>query len=199
MIKSIACILAAIAVAAPVAVPTEQVEVTTAFTCASDLGVGLKSRRKFCDIVVSTAQADGVTMKIPAHRGPTTLRFDLHNRYTVAPPGSTPAQMYAKHTAVVAILDQAGNVLGRAAVSRELRTDVDIFDRVTGGAGPDGAIMVAPGRPELVMLELPESVSSIAVVGISLEATSLAEQGSFTTVGRPVAVGSNFRIEYTAK
>lgn len=199
MMRSVACLLAAIAVAAPVALPAGQVEVTTAFTCASDLGVGLKSRRKFCDIIVSSAVADGVRMTIPAHRGPVILRFDLHNRYTVALPGATPAQMYAKHTAVVAILDQAGNVLGRAAVSRELRTDVDIFDRVTGGAGPDGAIMVAPGRPEAVMLELPEAVSSIAVVGISLEATSLSEQGTFLTVGRPVAVGSNFRIEYTAR
>jgi hypothetical protein len=198
MIKSVVCILAAVAVAAPVAVPAPQ-DVTNAFTCAVDLGVGLRSKRKFCDIVVSTTVADGVTMTIPAHRGPTTLRFDLHNRYTVAPPGSTPAQMYAKHTAVVAVLDQAGNVLGRAAVSRELRTDVDIFDRVAGGAGPDGAIMVAPGRPEAVTLELPEGVASISVVGISVEATSLAEQGTFMTPGRPIAVGSNFRIEYTAK
>jgi len=198
MIKSVVCILAAVAVAAPVAMPAPQ-DVTNAFTCAVDLGVGLRSKRKFCDIVVSTTVADGVTMTIPAHRGPTTLRFDLHNRYTVAPPGSTPAQMYAKHTAVVAVLDQAGNVLGRAAVSRELRTDVDIFDRVSGGAGPDGAIMVAPGRPEAVTLELPEGVASISVVGISVEATSLTEQGTFMTPGRPVAVGSNFRIEYTAK
>jgi len=198
MIKSVVCILAAVAVAAPVAMPAPQ-DVTNAFTCAVDLGVGLRSKRKFCDIVVSTTVADGVTMTIPAHRGPTTLRFDLHNRYTVAPPGSTPAQMYAKHTAVVAVLDQAGNVLGRAAVSRELRTDVDIFDRVAGGAGPDGAIMVAPGRPEAVTLELPEGVASISVVGISVEATSLTEQGTFMTPGRPIAVGSNFRIEYTAK
>jgi len=34
---------------------------------------------------------------------------------------------------------------------------------------------------------------------VSIEATSLTEQGTFTTPGRPVAVGSNFRIEYTRK
>lgn len=189
------------AVASAVAVPSTQGarDVTTTFTCAADLGTGLRSRRTFCDVLISTEVKDGVTMTIPPHAGPSTLRFDLHNRYTIAPPGSTPAQMYAKHTAIVAVLDQAGEVVGRAAVSRELRTDLDIFDRVAGGAGPEGAIAVAPGRPEAVVLELPEAVSAIAIVGISLEATSLSEQGTYVTPGRPVAVGSNFRIEYTRR
>jgi hypothetical protein len=99
----------------------------------------------------------------------------------------------------VSILDQSGTEVSKAAVSRELRTEVDIFDRVAGGAGPGGAIAVAPGRPEAIVLRLPESVTSIAVVGVSLEITSLAEQGAFATAGRPVAIGSNFRIEYTRR
>lgn len=174
-------------------------DVTTAFSCAVDLGVGIKSKRKFCDIVISTAPKDGVTMTIPPHTGPTTLRFDLHNRYTVGPTAATPAQMYARHTAIVTVLDQAGAPVGKGAVSRELRTEVDFFDRIAGGIGPGGAIAVAPGRPEPVEIELPESVSLISVVGVSLEATSVAEQGTFLTPGRPVAAGSNFRIEYTRK
>lgn len=193
MLKSVVSVLAALLFAAPVP------DVTTAFSCAADLGVGIKSKRKFCDITISTAPKDGVTMTIPPHTGPTTLRFDLHNRYTLGAADATPAQMYAKHTAAVAVLDQSGAVVGRAAVSRELRTEVDLFDRIAGGAGPGGAIAVAPGRPEPVVLELPEAVTVIAVVGLSLEATSLAEQGTFTTPGRPVAAGSNFRIEYTKK
>lgn len=193
MLKPVVSVLALLLFAAPMP------DVTTAFSCAADLGVGIKSRRKFCDIVISTAVKDGVTMTIPAHRGTTTLRFDLHNRYTPAGPGALPAQMYARHTAVVAVLDQAGASVGKAAVSRELRTDVDLFDRIVGGAGPGGTTAVAPGRPEPVVLELPEAVSRIAVVGVSLEALSLAEQGTFVTPGRPVAVGSNFRIEYTRR
>jgi hypothetical protein len=193
MLKSVVSVLAALLFAAPVP------DVTTAFSCASDLGVGIRSKRKFCDITISTAPKDGVTMTIPPHTGPTTLRFDLHNRYTLGAADATPAQMYAKHTAAVAVLDQTGAVVGRAAVSRELRTEVDLFDRIAGGAGPGGAIAVAPGRPEPVVLELPEAVTVIAVVGLSLDATSLAEQGTFTTPGRPVAAGSNFRIEYTKK
>jgi hypothetical protein len=193
MLKSVVSVLAALLFAAPVP------DVTTAFSCASDLGVGIRSKRKFCDITISTAPKDGVTMTIPPHTGPTTLRFDLHNRYTLGAADATPAQMYAKHTAAVAVLDQTGAVVGRAAVSRELRTEVDLFDRIAGGAGPGGAIAVAPGRPEPVVLELPEAVTVIAVVGLSLDATSLAEQGTFTTPGRPVAAGSTFRIEYTKK
>lgn len=198
MLKTVVSVLAAVAVVAPVT-NVGAPDVTTTFTCAADLGVGLKSKRRFCDIIISDAVKDGVAMTIPAHRGASTLRFDLHNRYVMAAPGATPAQMYARHTAVVAVLDQSGAVVNRAAVARELRTEVDVFDRVGGGAGPGGAILVAPGRPEAVVIELPEAVSAIAVVGVSLEATSLSEQGTFVTAGRPVAVGSNFRIEYTRK
>lgn len=193
MLKSVVTVLAALVFAAPVP------DVTTAFSCAADLGVGIKSKRKFCDIIISLAPKDGVTMTIPPHTGATTLRFDLHNRYTLGATPATPAQMFAKHTAAVAVLDQNGAVLGRAAVSRELRTEVDLFDRIAGGAGPGGAIAVAPGRPEPVVLELPEAVTVIAVVGLALDASSLAEEGTFTTQGRPVAAGSNFRIEYTRK
>jgi hypothetical protein len=76
---------------------------------------------------------------------------------------------------------------------------VDIFDRVSGGVGPGGAIAVAPGQPEAIVMKLPAAVTAVAVVGVSLEIMSLGEQGTFTTGGRPVAIGSNFRIEYTRR
>lgn len=187
--------LAVLAVIAAAPVP----DVITAFSCGTDIGVGLKSRRKFCDIVISTQVREGVAMTIPAHTGPSTLRFDLHNRYTLPEGVLTPGQAYAKHTAIVSVLDQAGAVVSRAAVARELRTEVDVFDRIAGGIGPGGAIAVAPGQAEAVVIQLPESVTSIAVVGVSLEAMSKTESGTFTTPGRPVALGSNFRIEYTRR
>lgn len=174
-------------------------EIASAFSCAADLGIGIKSRRKFCDLIVSTSPDDGVGMVIPPHTGETRLMFDLHNRYALPSTGAAPAQMYAKHTAIVAVLNQAGAELAKAAVSRELRTEVDIFDRVAGGIGPGGAIAVAPGRPEAIVLTLPEAVTAIAVVGVSLDVMSLSERGTFTAPGRPVAIGSNFRIEYTRK
>lgn len=179
--------------------PEVTFEVTSAFSCAADLGVGLKSRRKFCDIVISSSAKEGVTMAIPPHTGVSTLMFDLHNRYTPPAAGASPAQVYAKHTAIVKVLNQSGAEVSKAAVSRELRTEVDIFDRVAGGIGPGGAIAVAPGQPEAIVMRLPESVTAIAVVGLSLEIMSVSEQGTFTTAGRPVAIGSNFRIEYTRR
>ena len=194
MFRSIGVVLLTAAV---VSVPAP--DITSAFSCAADLGVGLKSRRKFCDLIISTSTKDGVMMTIPPHTGPTMLMFDLHNRYTPPLAGASPAQVYAKHTAIVAVLDQAGTEVAKAAVSRELRTDVDIFDRVGGGVGPGGAIAVAPGRPEAIVMKLPAAVTAISVVGVSLEIMSLAEQGTFTTAGRPVAIGSNFRIEYTRR
>lgn len=187
--------LAVLAVIAAAPVP----DVITAFSCGTDIGVGLKSRRKFCDIVVSTQGRDGVAMAIPAHTGPSTLRFDLHNRYTLPDGVLTPGQAYARHTAIVAVLDQNGTVISRAAVARELRTEVDLFDRIAGGIGPAGAIAVAPGQAEAVVMQLPEGVNAIAVVGVSLEASSRTETGTFNTPGRPVALGSNFRIEYTRR
>lgn len=174
-------------------------DVTSKFACGAALGEGLKSRRTFCDIVISVTPKDGVTMVVPAHTGETTLMFDLHNRYTPPPAGAATAQTYAKHTAVVAVLDQAGTEISKAAVSRELRTELDVFDRVAGGVGPGGAIAVVPGRPEAITLQLAESVTAIAVVGVSLEIMSVTEQGTFTVAGRPVAIGSNFRIEYTSR
>jgi hypothetical protein len=174
-------------------------DVTTTFSCSADLGVGLKSRRKFCDLVIGASLKDGVRMTIPPHAGESTLMFDLHNRYAPPAAGAGAAAMYAKHTAIVAVLDQSGKELSKAAVSRELRADVDIFDRIAGGVGPGGAIAVVPGRAEAIVLKLPERVSAVAVVGVSLEIMSLSEKGTFVTPGRPVAIGSNFRIEYTRK
>jgi len=174
-------------------------DITSAFSCAADLGIGIKSRRKFCDLIISTQVKDGAAMTIPPHTGEATLMFDLHNRYAPPAAGAGAAQVYAKHTAVVAVLDQNGRELSKAAVSRELRADVDIFDRVAGGIGPGGAIAVVPGRAESIVLTLPASVSAIAVVGVSLEVMSLSEQGKFTATGRPVAIGSNFRVEYTRR
>lgn len=174
-------------------------DVTSTFSCGADLGMGIKSRRKFCDVLISANAKDGVMMTVPPHKGASTLMFDLHNRYTPPAAGASPAEVYAKHTAIVAILDQAGREVSKAAVSRELRTELDIFDRVAGGVGPGGAIAVAPGRAEAIVLKLPEPVTGISVVGVSLEITSLSEQGKFVTMGRPVAIGSNFRIEYTRR
>ena len=51
-------------------------------TCPSELGVGVTSKRRFCDVLAGRDPASGILVKIPPHRGPVTLSFELHNRHT---------------------------------------------------------------------------------------------------------------------
>ena len=51
-------------------------------TCPAPLGVGVNSKRTFCDVLTSRVPAEGILIDIPPHAGPVTLTFDLHNRHT---------------------------------------------------------------------------------------------------------------------
>lgn len=161
--------------------------------CPSDLGKGVKSRRAFCDIVASTDPAKGATMRIPPHKGASTLRFDLHNRFAVA--GAT--LPFARASALVAVLNgNSGAVIDRGAVVSELRTELDLFDRIVG-TGPGGTKTIAPGRAQPVTIAVPASVSSISIVGVRVELTTKAGSEVFSSPGRPIAIVSNLRLEYT--
>jgi hypothetical protein len=161
--------------------------------CPSDLGKGVKSRRQFCDIVASTDPAKGVTMRIPPHTGASTLRFDLHNRFAVA--GKT--LPFARASALVAVLNaNSGAVIDRAAVVSELRAELDLFDRIVG-TGPGGTKTIAPGRAQPATVTIPASVSAVSIVGIRVELTTKAGSEVFSSPGRPVAIVSNLRLEYT--
>lgn len=168
-------------------------KVSTDVQCPADLGRGVKSKRAFCDIVIGTDPARGIVMRLPPHAGPTTLRFDLHNRFTIA--GRT--LPFSRQAALVAVLNGAnGASIERAAVLGELRADLDLFDRLVG-TGPGGTKTIAPGRAQAVKVTLPASVSIASIVGVRLEVTDKDGRVEYATPGRPVAIGSNFRIEYT--
>lgn len=161
--------------------------------CPSDLGRGVKSKRVFCDIAASSDAAKGVSMRVPPHTGPSKLRFDLHNRFAVA--GKT--LPFARASALVAVLNaNSGAVIDRAAVMSELRAELDLFDRILG-TGPGGTKTIAPGRPEAVTITIPASVSAISVVGVRVELTTKEGSEVFSSPGRPVAIVSNLRLEYT--
>jgi len=164
--------------------------------CAASLGVGVRSTRVFCDVVITDKAADGISMTIPRHRGPSTLHFDLHNRFTVTPDSVQPAQAFARNTAVVAVIGPKGDVLGRGATVSEFRSAADLFDRIGGGAGPGGVKAVAPGPPTPIDITLPAAVASIAIVGVRLEVTNRLGTQAYDTPGRPVAIASNLRIDY---
>jgi hypothetical protein len=42
-------------------------------------------------------------------------------------------------------------------------------------------------------------VNAIGIIGVSVERVSLAGRQTFDSPGRPVALASNFRIEYTPR
>jgi hypothetical protein len=180
-------------VPAPKPVPkTEPAEVT----CPEQLGVGLKTKASFCFVLAGRAPADGVIVAIPPHTQ-ATLTFDLHNRHTYSEEEIRAGRGFAKYTAVIGILSMSGDLLGRGAVQTEFRNVKDLYDRITGGAGPGGTKAVAPIGNEHVSITIPPGVNQVSLLGEVLEATTAAGR-EVATPGRPVAVVSNLQVTYVA-
>jgi hypothetical protein len=171
---------------------------TTSATCVSDLGMGVTSRRRYCDVMVAKTGAASVEMVIPTHVGAATLMFDLHNRFNVPPAGTAVGDAFQRAVALVAVVRPMGQLIDRAAVRREFRTIQDLFDRLGGGPPAAPVKAVAPGFPEPIRITIPAGVASIGIVGVRLEASTLAvPRGVADAPGRPIAMVSNLRIEYT--
>jgi hypothetical protein len=80
-------------------------------------------------------------------------------------------------------------------VQTEFRTAYDLYERISGGAGPGGVKAVAPLGRELVMVRLPQGVDQVSLLGELLEAVSAAGRET-AAPGRPVALVSNVNVEY---
>jgi hypothetical protein len=172
------------------------VRVATNAECAAPLGAGLKTKRVFCDVLIATAPGDSVSMAIPPHTGSATLRFDLHNRFTVPAIVVPGALTFARHEAIVSVVRPTGVVISKAAVVREFRAVADLFDQIGGGANPGGVKAVAPGQGEAVRVTIPTGLTSVGIVGARLSVLMRTNQEVFDTPGRPVAIVSNVRLEY---
>jgi len=172
---------------------------STQMTCAEDLGLGVSSRRHFCDVIVASVAADSVSVPIPPHTGTATLMFDLHNRFTVPGGQVEPAQSFTRQTAVVAVIRQTGDVIDRAAVSRVYRTPADLFDRIAGSGRASAPKADAPGAPQPVKVTVPAGVGTIGIVGTRLEEWRAAGRGAYDEPGRAIAIVSNVRVEYTPR
>ena len=166
-----------------------------AVKCAELLGTGVKSRATFCFVLAGRDPAQGVLVTIPPHTGPATLSFSLHNRHTFSEEEMKAGNGFAKYTAVIGVLSMSGELLGRGAVQSEFRAARDLYDRVSGGAGPGGVKAVAPIGNEAVSLTIPANVEQVSLLGEVLEATTAAGRES-AAPGRPVAIVSNVQIEY---
>jgi len=169
------------------------------FTCAAGLGNGVASKRRFCDVIITSAAAESVSVPIPPHVGSANLQFDLHNRFTVPASPADLAQAFARQTAIVAIVRQTGDVIARAAVTRDYRMPTDLFDRIagTGRGAPPKAI--APGAPQAIRVVIPAGVTLAGIVGAKLEEWRASGRGAFDSPGRAIAIVSSVRVDYTPR
>jgi hypothetical protein len=174
--------------------------VSTKTSCAADLGSGVKSKRSFCDVVITATPGESVLVPIPERTGVATLRFDLHNRFTVPVVAGQPMLAFQRHEAIVAVIRPNGVVLGKAIAIREFRSTADTFDLIAGGGRPGGVKAVAPGPAESIRVSIPAGVTEVGIVGLRLRArTNSTGPEVFDTPGRPIAIASNVRVEYRAR
>lgn len=176
--------------------PATATKTSTAATCASEVGNGVSTKRRFCDVLIAQKGADSVQIPVPAHRGTTTLKFDLHNRFTVPASNQTPVQAFARHVAVIAVVSQTGEVIDRATATAEFRKPADLFDLIAG-ASPAGVKAIGPGHAESYTITVPANVTAIGLIGLWLDSTTSRGRELFDTPGRPVALVSGIKVEYT--
>jgi hypothetical protein len=163
--------------------------------CPETLGTGVKTGAVFCFVLAGRDPAQGVLVTIPPHTGPATLLFDIHNRHTYSEEDIRAGRGFAKYTAVIGVLTMKGELLNRGAVQTEFRTARDLYDRVSGGAGPGGVKAVAPLGREEVLITIPPGVDRVSLLGEMLDATTAAGRET-ATPGRTVAIVSNVRVEF---
>jgi hypothetical protein len=166
--------------------------------CPSELGRGIATGRRFCDVLTGRDPKEGVLIAVPPHRGPVKMMFELHARHTYSAELIKQKQAYRKYTATVGVLSMDNTLIDRAIVQSEFRTEKDLFDRISGGAGPGGMKAVAPTGDEFITLMLPANVGDqVSVLGEKLSVVRPEGTDNFTAEGRPIATISNVMLEFT--
>ena len=165
-------------------------------TCPSPLGVGVSSQQLFCDVMAGRDPSAGVIVKLPPHKGPVTLTFDLHNRHTYSEEQTKANKAYARYTATVGVFAMDNTLISRAVVQSEFRKVGDLVDRIGGGAGPGGVKAVAPTGTESISVTVPEAENAVSIVGEKLTVDRVDGSATYASPGRPIAVINNVMIEY---
>lgn len=179
---------------APAPPPLTRVPAT--LVCPSELGDGVATKRRFCDVLTGRDPKEGVLITIPPHVGTATLSFEVHNRHTYSAELVARKTAYRHYTATIGVLLADGTLVDRAVIDSEVRTEKDLYDRISGGAGPGGVKAVAPAGAEFVQFTLPENALEASVLGEKLTMVRPDGTDQFTAPGRPVATISNVMIEY---
>ncbi len=165
--------------------------------CVSELGTGVTTGRRYCDVLTGNDPKEGVLVTIPPHRGPVTMSFELHNRHTYSAELVKLKQAYRKYTATIGVLTMDNTLVDRAVVMTEFRTEKDLLDRIKGGAGPGGVKAVAPLGDEFITIELPADVEDeVSILGEKLTVVRPDGVDNFSSPGRPIASISNVMLEF---
>ncbi len=166
-------------------------------TCPTPLGLGVKTKIAFCEVLAGTDPATGVVIRIPPHKGTATLTFDLHNLHLYSEEQIKAKRAYAKYMATIGALTLDNTLISRAVVESEFRTANDLVDRVGGGAGPGGVKAVAPTGTESITITVPEIEAAVSLLGEKLTVDRVdGGNATYTQPGRPIAVISNVQLEY---
>jgi hypothetical protein len=83
--------------------PTFKTE-AVALVCPSPLGQGVATQREFCSIQADIEPSAGAIVRLPPHRGPATLSFDLHNRHMYSAELVDRGRGYTRATATIGVL-----------------------------------------------------------------------------------------------
>ena len=182
---------------APPAAPAAALKkVVPEMTCPAPLGVGVRTKLSFCEVMAGRDPAGGLIVQIPPHKGPATLTFDLHNLHTYSDEQVKAHRAFARYTATIGVLTADNTLISRAVVQNEFRAAGDLVDRVSGGAGPGGVKAVAPTGRESITVAIPEGELSVSLLGEKLAVERIDGPATYSQPGRPIAVVSNVMLEY---
>ena len=151
--------------------------------CPTPLGVGVRTHASFCDVMTGRDPKDGIIITLPAHRGPVTLTFDLHNRHTYSEDDVKRKRAFAHYTASIGVLTMDNTLISRAAVENEFRTEADLVDRISGGAAPGGVKAVAPTGDEAISITIPEEEQQVSILGEKLTVDRLDGSATYSSSG----------------
>jgi hypothetical protein len=166
--------------------------------CPSPLGTGVKTKREYCDVLTGRDPKEGILIKLPPHRGPVTLRFNLHNRHTYSEEEVRLKTAFASYVAGIGVLSLDNTLLTRAAVATEFRRPDDLIERISGGAGPGGVKAVAPVGTEPISLQLASDLNEVTILGEKLTVIRAdGQSANYSASGRPIAIISDVTVEYT--
>ena len=167
-------------------------------TCPSPLGTGVKTKREYCDVLTGRDPKSGIVITLPPHRGPVTLRFNLHNRHTYSEEEVRMKRAYTSYLAGIGVLTLDNTLLTRAAIAGEFRNAQDLLERIGGGAGPGGVKAVAPVGVEPITLQLDAELTEVSILGEKLTVVRAdARTDTYSAPGRPIAIISDVTVEYT--